>query len=159
MKLEDGGISHSLLCRLESQLDALELILVGVDDTAMTSRAESGNWSAHEQLAHLARYHEIFLERLDRMLREDSPLLPRYSAEEDPEWSRWVGRPTREVLARLLALRRTLIERTHRLSRAELERAGVHSKMGEMSLSLWIEFFLVHEAHHLYAVLLRARGA
>ena len=27
-----------------------------------------------------------------------------------------------------------------------------------MTLSLWIEFFLLHEAHHLYLVMKRARG-
>jgi hypothetical protein len=28
-----------------------------------------------------------------------------------------------------------------------------------MPLALWIEFFLVHEAHHLYTILRRVRGA
>jgi hypothetical protein len=39
------------------------------------------------------------------------------------------------------------------LSEEDFERTGVHPKFGEMTLSQWLEFFLVHEAHHLYVVL------
>ena len=41
---------------------------------------------------------------------------------------------------------------------AQLARTGVHPTLGEMALPLWIEFFLLHEAHHLYVVMKRARG-
>ena len=44
----------------------------------------SGKWSAHEQLAHLARYHQVFLQRIDRILSEQAPEFPRYRAEYDP---------------------------------------------------------------------------
>jgi hypothetical protein len=32
---------------------------------------------------------------------------------------------------------------------------GIHPLFGEMSLALWVEFFLLHEAHHLYIVMTR----
>jgi hypothetical protein len=44
------------------------------------------------------------------------------------------------------------------LTEEDFARTGVHPKFGAMSLSLWLEFFLVHEAHHLYVVLQLVRG-
>jgi len=112
----------------------------------------SGKWSANENLAHLARYHEIFLERIDRILKENAPAFPRYRAEEDPKWEAWRGLAYKDVAGQLAVLREKLIARLKALSDADYQRTGVHSKFGEMSLALWLEFFLVHEAHHLYAV-------
>ena len=43
--------------------------------------------------------------------------------------------------------------RLRSLSEEDFQRTGIHPKFGEMNLSLWLEFFLVHEAHHLYVVL------
>ncbi len=36
-------------------------------------------------------------------------------------------------------------------------RTGVHPTLGELPIPLWIEFFLLHEAHHLYVVMTLAR--
>jgi uncharacterized damage-inducible protein DinB len=145
--------------RLATQLVALDLILKGATEDAMNRRPEQGKWSAHENLAHLARYQEIFLQRLERMLREDAPQLPHYRAEGDPEWPRWVGVPTKEILSRMIARRKELIERVNSLAPAELMRTGVHSKMGALAVLEWLEFFLTHESHHLYTIFLRVHGA
>ena len=80
------------------------------------------------------------------------------AAEEDPEWPAWAALSTDEVLERLRALRLELTAAVSALSDQELARTGVHPTLGEMPLELWIEFFLLHEAHHLYVVLKRARG-
>jgi len=50
-------------------------------------------------------------------------------------------------------MRAKLMARLRSLNKEDFERTGVHPKFGPMSLSLWLEFFLVHEAHHLYVVL------
>jgi hypothetical protein len=50
-------------------------------------------------------------------------------------------------------MRAKLMARLLSLSEEDFERTGVHPKFGEMTLSQWLEFFLVHEAHHLYVVL------
>jgi uncharacterized damage-inducible protein DinB len=119
----------------------------------LSEKPVSGKWSAHEQLAHLARYHQIFLQRIDRILTEDMPEFSRYRAEDDPEWPAWATLPTSQLLVRISSMRSKLMARLRSLSEEDFARTGVHPKFGTMSLSLWLEFFLVHEAHHLYAVL------
>ncbi|MBI4610132.1 MAG: DinB family protein [Candidatus Rokubacteria bacterium] len=152
-------LSESVSIRLATQLDALPLILEGADSQALRRRPAPGEWSAHENLAHLARVHEVFIERLRRILTEERPILGRYRAEEDPEWARWSGVPPEEVLGRLKRLRSQLTEMVKRLMPEQVSRVGVHPLFGDMTIPAWIEFFLLHEAHHLYTAMLRARGS
>jgi len=152
-------IAPSLLGRLAGQLDALVPILGAADDTALRERPADGRWSAHENLAHLGRVQEVFFERLRRILSESRPALRRYRSEEDPEWPAWAELPPREALARLRRRRVELVDRVAALGSDEARRTGVHGRFGEMDVSAWIEFFLVHEAHHLYVVMLRLAEA
>jgi uncharacterized damage-inducible protein DinB len=149
-----NNANSSRLQRCETQLqDFLAEALRGVDLGSLADKTAPGKWSAHEQLAHIARYHQIFLQRIDGILSEQAPSFPRYRAEEDPEWASWSGLPMQQVLAQLSSMRTKLMARLRSLTEEDFERTGVHPKFGAMSLSLWLEFFLVHEAHHLYVVL------
>jgi uncharacterized damage-inducible protein DinB len=151
-------LSPSSAARLATQLECLPALLDGASPEALRRRTPSGKWSVHENLAHLARHHTIFLARVRLVLTQDAPVLPRYSAEEDPEWLDWSGLPTDEVLARLRAQRLDLTTLVTGLSDEALARPARHPVLGAMSLAVWVEFFLLHEAHHLYTILKRARG-
>jgi hypothetical protein len=151
-------LSESLRGRLRTQLTGLDSLLGGATGAALGHRPPSGKWSALENLAHLARHHEICLERVRRILAEDRPRLPRYRAEEDAGWPAWAERSPDEVRRRLRASREELVALVEGLSPGELARTGVHAVLGEMPLPLWLEFFVLHEAHHLYAVFSRVRG-
>ena len=152
-------LSPSSAARLATQLDCLPALLEGVAPEALVRRTRSGKWSVHENLAHLARHHDVFLRRVRTVLSEERPALGRYAAEGDPEWPAWAALTTAEVLARLRARRAELIGLFGGLDDAALARSAIHPALGVMPLTLWLEFFLLHEAHHLYAVMKRARGA
>ena len=143
------------LVRLAVQLEVLPSILGDAGPVPLTWRPPTGKWSAHENVAHLARHHEILQERLGRILGEERPQLARYRAEEDPDWPRWSVLSTDEVLLHLRRLRGEILGRIRELSSAQLERVGVHPLFGEMTIPAWLEFFLLHEAHHLYVVMIR----
>src|SRR6516165_9275868 len=102
--------------RLKTQLDCLPIILAGVSEEAINRRPDPEKWSPRENLAHLARYHEIFLERIERIRKEDCPALTRYSAEHDPGWLEWTTLPVNEVLAGLRALRAQMLKLVEKLS-------------------------------------------
>ena len=155
MNVKSAGESSTLL-RLRTQLDCLDSLLE-VPAQALERQPAPGKWSARENLAHLARCHELYRERLQRILQEERPAIPRYRAEEDPEWPQWQGLPLAEILQRMKAARAELVAFLGTLSPEQWRRVGVHSRFGAMSLELWMEFFLVHEGHHLYVVLQRAR--
>jgi len=148
---------ESQLLRLKAQLASVEVLFAGASPERIDRRPASGKWSARENLAHIGRYHEIFLERLRRILAETSPQFARYRAEEDPGWQEWASKPLEVVRSQLAALRLKLIDRIASLQAFDYARVGIHRVFGEMTLSLWLEFFLVHEAHHLYVILQRMR--
>jgi uncharacterized damage-inducible protein DinB len=149
----------SRLQRLETQLrDSLDEALRGVPVEKILEPPISGKWSANENLAHLGRYHEIFLERIELILTEQNPKFSRYRAEEDPEWEAWRTLAYKEVAGKLASLREMLVTKLKSLSTEDYARTGIHPKFGAMTLALWLEFFLVHEAHHLYVVLQLVRG-
>jgi hypothetical protein len=158
-------LAESLRFRLEHQLDALALVLRDVNPVDLGWRGPDGRWSAHQNLAHIARHQDVLLERLERILAEDRPRLARYRAEDDEAWPAWSALGTHEVLERLHGGRRQLLTRLAGLSDASLARTAQHPVFGLMSVPDWLEFFLLHEAHHLYVALgrlgeaRRARGA
>jgi uncharacterized damage-inducible protein DinB len=146
------------LHRCESQLrDFLDEALRGIPVERILEPATPGKWSAHEHLAHLARYHEVFLERIERILTEPCPEFDRYRAEDDPRWEAWRSLSFKEVAGKLSGLREMVVAKLKSLSADDYTLPGRHPKLGEMPLALWVEFFLVHEAHHLYAVLQQVR--
>jgi uncharacterized damage-inducible protein DinB len=144
---------ETTVTRLRMQLDCLPILLSGVPESALDNRPIAGKWSARENLAHLARYQELFFARMQRIRNEDCPLLPRYRAEDDAEWPQWVLTPMPGILTSLRSLRAQLVKEVESLSTAEFARIGIHPKFGEMTLEQWLEFFLLHEAHHLLAVM------
>jgi len=152
-------IPASLLGRLTTQLEALDSILARATPAMLEARPRPEEWSARENLAHLARHHAVFLERLRRLLTEDRPPLGRYRAEEDPEWPAWAPLPADEVVRRLRALRAELVGLVRSLSPAQAARTGLHPTFGEMDVAGWLNFFLLHEAHHLYTALVRVGEA
>jgi hypothetical protein len=151
-------LSPSSASRLATQLECLPALLEGAAPAALERRTRSGKWSVLENLAHLARHHAVVLDRVRRILAEDRPHLPRYAAEDDPEWPAWAALPPAEILNRLQTLRAELTALVRGLTDEQLARRAAHPTLGEMTLALWIEFFLLHEAHHLYLVMKRARG-
>jgi len=153
------SLSPTLRERLRSQLEAVVTILGGASLEAVTRRPPGGKWSAHENLAHLARHHEVMLERLRLILNEEAPRLTRYRAEDDPEWERWRSLPLDEILVLLRAQREEIVRLVDGLADDDLKRVGVHPALGPLEVPEWLEFFLLHEGHHLYQAMLRVRGA
>ena len=148
-------ISRSTRVRLETQLDALQPILAGSTAETLAMRPASGAWSAHEHLAHLARHHAVFFDRLRQVVTEDAPEFARYRAEEDPEWRAWSVLPTAEAVARLTDLRARIIAWVAALPDADADRCGVHPVFGTQSIGDMLDFFLLHEGHHLYVMMTR----
>ena len=59
------------------------------------------------------------------------------------------------MLSRLRDLRTRIIRWVADLQAADASRAAVHPLFGAQSVSDMLEFFLLHEAHHLYVAMVR----
>lgn len=144
--------------RLATQLDVLSVFLDGrAADAEIAPR--DGGWSARENVAHLARHAHVFLERMERILREDRPNLGAYRPEQDPDWPVWRTLPLDDALRRLRAVRARLLSWVDGLSEQDTRRVGVHPHFDEWDIPRWLDFFLLHEAHHLFFMVRRLAQA
>ena len=147
----------TILMRLRTQLSSLPALLEGVRRRDYDVRV-GGKWSVSQNVAHLARYHEVTIDRVRQMLSEAEPNIESYRAETDPEWPEWDGLSFEEAVQRLHAARAALIGILEGLTPAHWARTGRHSRFGALTLRAWMEFFIAHEGHHLYVITKRARG-
>ena len=149
-------MNPELLTRLETQLDSLELFTASEEEFSHKPIPEK--WSAHENLAHLGHYHEVFLERLKRMASEEEPEFTRFKPDADPGFLAWAAKEPSEVLAGLNSERSSLLDFLNEQPSSYFERTGKHPLYGVLIVQEWLELFLLHEAHHLYVALLRLRS-
>ena len=57
-----------------------------------------------------------------------------------------------DLLKSLNQNRRLLSGLILNLSEDDLLKIGVHKKFGELNVVQWLEFFVLHEAHHIFAI-------
>jgi hypothetical protein len=138
--------------RFATQHLMLDGLLQHATEKQLRQPLEHGKWSVHEQLAHLGRYQEVFSERVNEILTASSPAFPRYAAEEDPGFANWKRRAVKANYDLLKAQRKILADSFKNLGALSLMRTGVHPLYGKLTLTEWVEFFLLHEAHHLFAI-------
>src|SRR5262249_45893222 len=135
-----AGLGAGPLARGRSQLGAPSGGLGAASDQQPTPRPAPRGGAAPQNPAPPTPHHQVMLERIERILSEDCPALPRYRAEEDAGWPAWQARSPGDVLGALRELRARLLARIEGLSDEEVTRLGVHSTFGPMSLSSWLEF-------------------
>jgi hypothetical protein len=141
-----------LAARLDAQFSSWTTAVGDPASPRLGRVPEPGKWCAREHLAHATRMHSVHAARTRVILARESPLLPPYRAEKDPTWRQWRAIPAAELLGIAAERRAAMIGRVRELSDAELARVGVHARLGPLALWEWTEFFLVHEAHHLYQI-------
>ena len=150
-------LSKSQIARLEHQHDTLAELLKGGSEEVWRRKPVPGKWSVFEQTAHLAAYQPTFYERLQRMAAEESPAFERYVADNDPHFHECCTKPLPWLLEHIQTIRQSINKHLQTLSEKDLQRTGLHPKYGKMTITVWTEFFLLHEAHHLFSIFMLAR--
>lgn len=143
---------NSLVDRLKNQHETIEVLISKIESHRLTAQSAPGKWSIKDNVAHLAKYQPGFIKRINTILEEDIPVFERYRAENDPEFEAWRKKEINELLSILMTDRRTIFHLISNLSEQLLERTGIHKKYGRMTVMDWTEFFLLHEAHHIFTI-------
>jgi len=144
--------SEEIARRLDAQFSSWTTVLGDPASPRLDRAPAPDKWCAREHLAHVTRMHGVCAARIRVILARESPLLPPYRAEKDPTWRQWRAMTAPDLLGTAAGRRVGLIEAVRSLSEPDLARIGVHAALGPLALSEWLEFFLVHEAHHLYQI-------
>jgi uncharacterized damage-inducible protein DinB len=143
---------EQIMHRLQYQHLSITWIIDTLPAERLLLKTAPKKWNIHELVAHLARYQTVFIDRIKKMLNEEQPLIQRYKAEEDPAFEEWRNKSTTDLLQRLKADRQVVINQVMHISELQLQRTGVHTKYGEMNILEWVDFFLLHEAHHCFII-------
>lgn len=146
------NLSPSIYSRLQHQHESLSSLVSGFTDEELRKEIIPGKWNTLQQVAHLSAYQPTFLQRIKLIQVENGPRFDRYTAENDPlfhEQEKWT---VQELIAQIGKDRSAILEELEGLAPARFSRIGHHPVFGAMTITDWTEFFLLHEAHHLFSV-------
>ena len=152
-------IYQSLTQRLKDQHKSIASIIIKLNNRQIQQQRVEGKWSIHENIAHLARYQPLFIDRMRKILAIDEPEFEQYKADMDPEFAIYYAFTTYELLKKISIDREVLYHLISHLPPDKLDRMGIHPKYGKLTIAEWTEFFLLHEAHHLFAIFQLAHGS
>lgn len=138
--------------RLQSQHLSIEDLVQRLTEDEYNREIIPGKWTVHQQLAHLVRYQEMFFERVQMIMNSFNAVFDPYVAEEDVQFPKVTQLPVSELLVKLREMRKIISDFYLGLNSGELVRKGKHTQLGNFSIALWAEFFLLHEAHHLFEI-------
>jgi uncharacterized damage-inducible protein DinB len=145
-------IPSSLSTRLQYQHKSLLDIIDGLTDDQVRLHIIPGKWSIFENIVHLQTYQRTFISRLKRILQEMDPVFEPYTAESDPIFLDNCHKSSREIMQDMITTRKEMAAEILVFPEANLAKTGLHPVYGEMNMLQWINFFLLHEAHHLYTI-------
>jgi uncharacterized damage-inducible protein DinB len=148
----------ALVCRLKTQHLALREIIKGVDDKKLHAEPEPGKWSIADNIAHLVTYQPVFMARIHQILKGGNPTFNAYRADDEPDFIAARQWSLQEMLSKLEGNRRQVLEFITNLTDDQLTLTATHPKYGQLTIPGWTEFFLLHEAHHLFTIMKLAKG-
>jgi DinB superfamily len=119
-----------LSTRLQYQHKSLLDIIDGLSDEMIRQHTTPGKWSIFENIVHLQTYQH----------------------DQDPMFLENCGKTTREIMGDMITTRKEMSTGRLSLRDEDLERTGTHPVFGTMNISQWLNFFLLHEAHHLFTI-------
>lgn len=145
-------MSSSISTRLQYQHKSLVDLIDGLTDEQVRRQVITGKWSIFENIVHLQTYQHVFQQRVKQMLVEENPVFDRYTAEADPLFLENCSKMIREIMQDMLTTRKVIASEMTALKELVLIKTGTHPAFGKMNVNQWTNFFLLHEAHHLFAI-------
>ena len=146
------NLPSSITTRLQYQHKSLLDIIDGLNDEQIRMAIIPGKWSVFEHIVHLETYQHTFVNRVKQMLEQDGVEFPPYSAESDPLFHEHLDKSSREIIQNLLTTRKEMSVSMSAFTEADIQRKGAHAVYGLHNIHGWLNFFLLHEAHHLFAI-------
>ena len=146
--------SDSIMARLQYQHQTISELTKNFPEEQLKQRINPDKWSVFENIVHLCAYQPTFIRRIERMLKEDNPLFERYVAENDNLFYEYFKLSLPELTLNTNKDRSIIFSKLQGLTDIQLSHTGRHPKYGALNISQWADFFLLHEAHHLWTMAL-----
>jgi hypothetical protein len=149
-------LTSSALYRLQYQHNTIAELMKGFTEQELKQEVNPGKWSLFANIAHLAAYQPTFLRRIQLMEQKENPSFERYVADDDPAFHQCLQLNINSLLEDISTQRFIIHKNISGVSETILRRTGSHPKYGLLNIAQWTEFFLLHEAHHLFTMFMLA---
>ena len=106
-------------------------------------------FTLREVLAHLADWEPIWLERIQRIVQEDSPVLPNIDEGEMAELNRYATTPVEVSLEKFATGRAALTAYLTSLPTDAFERSGIRPEVGTITVKDIATLVLAHDTYHI----------
>lgn len=91
-------------------------------------------WSAKEVLCHLRDADKIYVQRIQKMLQEDEPVLRAFTPESLAKENNYQEQNWQNVFREFMAARQELIGTFQQLRPSQWYRAGIHQELGRINM-------------------------
>ena len=126
----------------------LRAAVTGMTAEQLKARPVAGKWSTLEVVCHLADFDPILADRMKRIISLDSPQLLGADEQHFARQLAYHDRDLEEELAILEHTRSQMARILRALPPETLQRVGVHSERGEMTLERLLTTATNHIPHH-----------
>ena len=127
---------------------ALRKAVSGMKPEQLTARPVAGKWSTLEVVAHLADFDPILADRIKRIIALDDPPLMGADENRFAAALAYHDRDLEEELSLIERTRGQLARILRKQTDAVLQRTGVHSERGPMTLERLLTAAVRHIPHH-----------
>lgn len=127
---------------------ALRRAVAGLSPEQLRARPVPGKWSTLEVVCHLADFDPILADRMKRVIAEDRPTLLGANENRFAEALAYHERDLEEELTIIERTRSQLARILRTLPDSALQRVGVHSERGPLTLERVLTITTNHIPHH-----------
>ncbi len=132
--------------------------VAGMTREQLLARPVPGKWSTLEVVCHLADFDPILADRLKRIIAEDQPKLLNTDEKRFAAALAYHERELEEELAIVEKTRRQMARILRTLPDEALQRVGIHSERGPLSLERLLTITTNHIPHHVKFIAEKRKG-
>ena len=118
----------------------------------LKTRPAPGKWSAHEHACHLAAVHQLFVDRLERILNDPEPVITPYDPGTDDADDALLSIELNAALEAYDQDRRRLVARLRELSPDDWHRTAEHGEYSHYSVFIMFRHLALHDFFHAYRI-------
>jgi len=141
-----------LIAKYSDQPGDLIAAVEGLTDPQLDKRLDRSKWSIRQQVSHLADAEMNMVQRMKKVIAEDTPLLPAYDQDKWASSLFYDGSSVDDSIAVFFTLRASMTRVLKELKNGDFERTGIHTERGKLSLLDLLEDAVEHAEHHTDAV-------
>ena len=143
-------VRRYVISALAGTPDVLERLFkdVHADDPRWDFRPDPERFTLREVVAHLADWEPIHLERIQRMLNEENPMMPNIDEERMAVENDYGNSDPHGSLEWLRGGRQKIVQQLEALQPDEWPRPGFREHVGTVTIEILSVFIIAHDGYH-----------